>query len=132
VLIDKTLRRTTASSATSPGTKPRSQNGRAPTIAGLDVLARASANKEAHEMTRWLTPAALICDLPIRYRYVGRRKRLLCAGHSQFPLWREKPEHGSNQQERGHVANQVTYLMSIISGLRCHDAGVHDARPDRE
>ena len=39
-------------------------------------------------------------------------KRLLCAGHSQLPFGREIPEHGSDQQERRHVANQVTYLVS--------------------
>ena len=83
-------------------------------------------------MSRWLTPAALLCNFPMRYRYVGTRKRLLCAGHSQFLLWREKPEHGSNQQERRHVASQMTYLMSVICGLRRHDAGVHNAGPDGE
>src|SRR6516165_11993256 len=31
-----------------------------------------------------------------------------------------------------HVANQVTSLLSVIHSLYCHDAGVHDARPDRE
>src|SRR5215472_14878689 len=82
VLIARTPCRMTALSASRPDTKARSQNGRAMTIAGLDVRARASANKEAHEMSRWPTPAALICDLPIRYL---SRKRLLCAGHSQFP-----------------------------------------------
>ena len=57
---------------------------------------------------------------------------LLRADHSQLPLRREIPEHGSDQQKRRHVANQVTCLVSVMRGLYCHDAGVHDARPDRE
>ena len=56
----------------------------------------------------------------------------LRADHSQLPLRREIPEHGSDQQKRRHVANQVTCLVSVMRGLYCHDAGVHDARPDRE
>src|SRR5215467_4601964 len=57
---------------------------------------------------------------------------LLCADHLQLPLTREIPEHGSDQEQRRHVTNQVTCLVSVIHGLYCHDAGVHDARPDRE
>src|SRR5215472_6745734 len=71
VLIAKTLRRTTALSAAHPDTEAGSQDGRATTIAGLDVRARGPANQEAHEMSRWLTPAALICTLPMKYRQVG-------------------------------------------------------------
>src|SRR5262249_11437013 len=54
-----------------PACSARSQNGRATTIAGLRVRARALVDQEAHEMSRWLTPAALICNLPMRCRYVG-------------------------------------------------------------
>src|SRR5215813_4036782 len=71
VLIDTTPRRTMALSARPPDPKARSQNGRATTIAGLRVRARALVDQEAHEMSRWLTPAALICNLPMRCRYVG-------------------------------------------------------------
>src|SRR5215472_11581546 len=60
VLIGRTPRRTRALSAPRP--KARSQNGGATTIAGLDVRARGPANQEAHETSRWLTPAALICN----------------------------------------------------------------------
>ena len=49
-----------------------------------------------------------------------------------MPLWREIPKHAGDQQQRRHVANQMTYLVPIIDGLYCHDAGVDDARPDRE
>src|SRR5262249_55203504 len=123
VLIDTTPRRTTDSSATPPDPKARPQNDWA-TIAGRGGRARGPASKEAQVMRRGLTPAALVCDLSMRFRQVGTRRRLLCARHSQFPLWREKPEHCSNQQERRHVASQMTYLMSIIRGLCRHDAGV--------
>jgi hypothetical protein len=47
--------------------------------------------------------------------------------HPLLPVWREIPEHGSDQQEGGHVANQVTRLMSVKRSLQRHDAGVHDA-----
>src|SRR6516164_11580408 len=62
VLIARTPCRMTALSTSRPDTKARSQNGRATTIAGLDVRARGPANQEAHEMSRWLTPAALLCN----------------------------------------------------------------------
>src|SRR5215469_5402348 len=61
-----------------------------------------------------------------------RNCALLCADGSQLPVWREIPEHGSDQQERRHVANQMAYLLSVIHGLCCHDAGVRDAGPDGE
>jgi hypothetical protein len=67
VLIDTTPRITTASSAIRPDPRARSQIGRATTIAGPPVRARGPVNKEPHERSRWLTPAALICDLPMRY-----------------------------------------------------------------
>src|SRR5262245_1258515 len=110
VLIARTLRRTTALSATHPDTEAGSQDGRATTIAGLDVRARGPASDEPYEKSRWITPAAPIRILLMGYRCVGQRKRSLCADHSQLLLWREIPEHGSDQQERRHVANQVTYL----------------------
>src|SRR5215831_13589457 len=71
VLIGRTPRRMTALSAPRSDKKARSQNGRATTIAGLDVRARGPATQEAHEMSRWLAPAAVICNLPMRYRYDG-------------------------------------------------------------
>src|SRR6516164_2434891 len=132
VLIARILRRTTALSVIHPDTEARSQDGRATTIAGLDVRARGPASEEPYEKSRWITPAAPIRILFMRCQCVGERKRLLCAGNSQLPLWGEIPEHGSDQQERGHVANQVTHLVSVIGGLCCHDAGVHDAGPDGE
>src|SRR6516225_7344434 len=115
VLIARTLRRTTALSATHPDTEAGSQDGRATTIAALDVRARGPAS-EPYEKSRWITPAAPIRILLMRCQCVGERKRLLCAGNSQLPLGGEIPEHRSDQQERRHVANQVTYLMSVICG----------------
>jgi hypothetical protein len=47
--------------------------------------------------------------------------------HPLLPVWSKIPEHGSDQQERGYVANQVTRLVSVKRGLQRHDAGVHDA-----
>ena len=132
VLIAKTLREKTDLSATHPDTEVGSQDGRATTIAGLDVRARGPASEEAHERGRWITPAAPIRILPMRYRCAGQGKRLLRVDNSQLLHWREIPEHGSDQQERRHVTNQVTHLVSVIGGLCCHDAGVHDAGPDGE
>src|SRR6516162_2431653 len=63
---------------------------------------------------------------------IQRTTRLLWADHSQLPLRREIPDHGSDQQKRRHVADQVTHFVSIVCGLYRHDAGMHDARPDRE
>src|SRR5262249_23448253 len=97
VLIARTLRRTTALSATHPDTEAGSQDGRATTIAGLDVRARGPASDEPYEKSRWITPAAPIRILRMRCRCVGERKRLLCVGNSQLPLWGEIPEHGSDQ-----------------------------------
>src|SRR5690349_2369191 len=68
VLIGRTPRRSRALSAPRPDMKARSQKDGATTIAGLDVRARGPANPEAHEKSRWLTPAALICNLPMGYR----------------------------------------------------------------
>jgi hypothetical protein len=84
------------------------------------------------EKSRWVTPAALIHILPRGIHVLDSATRLLCADYSQLSLRREIPEHGSDQQERRHVADQMTYLVSVMHGLYCHDAGVHDARPDRE
>src|SRR5262249_16815267 len=69
VLIGRTPPRMTALSAPRPDTKARSQNDRATTIPGLDVRAIGSGNQEAHGMSRWLAPAARICDLSMRYRF---------------------------------------------------------------
>src|SRR5215471_12590562 len=86
VLIAKTLREKTDLSATHPDTEVGSQDGRATTIAGLDVRARGPASDEPYEKSRWITPAAPICNLPMRCQCVGERKRLLRAGNSQLPL----------------------------------------------
>jgi len=77
--------------------------------------------------SRWITAAALMRILPTGCSVWMAQTSLLCADHSQPPLWREIPEHGSNQPKRRHVADQVTYLVSVMYGLYCHDAGVHDA-----
>jgi hypothetical protein len=82
--------------------------------------------------SRRMKPAALIVSCRQDIDALDSVARLLCGDHSQLPLRREIPEHDSDQQQRRHVANQVTDLVSVIRGLYCHDAGVHDARPDRE
>ena len=75
---------------------------------------------------------AVIVNVRFAPNSVNRNCAFLCADGSQLPVWREIPQHGSDQQERRHVANQMTYLVSVIHCLRCHDAGVHDAGPDGE
>ena len=77
-----------------------------------------------------MTPAALMVIVHEIAMWIAIA--LLCADHSQLPVRREIPEHASDQQQRRHVANQVTYLVSVIYGLCCHNAGVHDTRPDGE
>jgi len=46
--------------------------------------------------------------------------------------WQQQPEHQSDQQESGHITQQMTHLVRIKDRLACHDKGMHDARPDGE
>ncbi len=55
------------------------------------------------------------------------------SGHgSPVSRWCEIPKQGCHQQEGRHVSGEMAYLVSVIEGLRRHDSGIRDARPDGE
>jgi hypothetical protein len=56
-------------------------------------------------------------------------------GYAAFPLLacgRKEPEHGCDQKQRGYIAGEVPEFVSVVDGLRGHDAGMDQARPYRE
>ena len=49
-----------------------------------------------------------------------------------FPLWREQPQNGRDQEQGRNIAHEMAVLSTVVKRLRAHDRRVHDARPDGE
>src|SRR5262249_55712935 len=95
------------------------------------IVSTSQASKRGSKKVKVETQVASLCATTSAYFELLRKPLAspISGGRPDepFPLWREQPQDGRDQEQGWNITHEVAVLSTVVKRLCPHDRRVHDA-----